>query len=327
VSDEERNAGSRGLAAGELLELLGTFNDLLANPEANEILAEFIRGKIRSIVNDPATAEALCPTTYHFGTKRPCLDTELLRDVQPAARAPGRPAQARRSPRSPRPASTRRPASRSSSTPSSSPPGFDAMTGAIVGVDITGKDGLTLKEKWAARAAHLPRPHHRRVPQPLHDHRPGQPVGAVEHDRVDRAARRLDHRHARSSCAPTASTTIEPTPTAEAGWVQHVNDCADITLFPQANSWYMGANVPGKPRVFLPYVGGVDRYRGICDEVVSRTTSASSAGPGRRVQRRRRPPPAARRAGARDDGRARTCRPSRDDGGRGPGVHGSHGRR
>jgi acetyl esterase/lipase len=64
--------------------------------------------------------------------------------------------------------------------------------------------------------------------------------------------------------------TIEPTETAEAGWVQHVNDCADITLFPTANSWYMGANVPGKPRVFLPYIGGVDKYRQTCDEVVER---------------------------------------------------------
>ena len=51
--------------------------------------------------------------------------------------------------------------------------------------------------------------------------------------------------------------------------MQHVNDCADITLYPTANSWYMGANVPGKPRVFLPYVGGVDVYRAACDEVVS----------------------------------------------------------
>ena len=64
--------------------------------------------------------------------------------------------------------------------------------------------------------------------------------------------------------------TIEPTETAEAGWVQHVNDCADITLYPTANSWYMGANVPGKPRVFLPYIGGVGNYRIACDEVVSR---------------------------------------------------------
>src|SRR5690606_12844245 len=63
---------------------------------------------------------------------------------------------------------------------------------------------------------------------------------------------------------------IEPTEAAEDGWVQHVNDYADITLMPLANSWYLGANVPGKPRVFLPYVGGVDRYRRTCDEVVER---------------------------------------------------------
>ena len=63
---------------------------------------------------------------------------------------------------------------------------------------------------------------------------------------------------------------IEPTATAEAGWVQHVNDCANITLFPTANSWYMGANVPGKPRVFLPYIGGTDAYRTACNEVVAR---------------------------------------------------------
>jgi acetyl esterase/lipase len=64
--------------------------------------------------------------------------------------------------------------------------------------------------------------------------------------------------------------TIEPTTMAEAGWVQHVNDCASITVFPHANSWYMGANVPGKTRVFLPYIGGVGRYRSICDEVARR---------------------------------------------------------
>ncbi|MGB0114664.1 MAG: alpha/beta hydrolase, partial [Ilumatobacteraceae bacterium] len=63
---------------------------------------------------------------------------------------------------------------------------------------------------------------------------------------------------------------IEPTETAEAAWVQHVNDWADITLYPRANSWYMGANVPGKPQVFLPYPGGVGGYREICDEVIER---------------------------------------------------------
>ena len=63
---------------------------------------------------------------------------------------------------------------------------------------------------------------------------------------------------------------IEPTPLAEAGWVQHSHDCADITLFPRANSWYMGANVPGKPLVFLPYAGGVDAYRRACHEVANK---------------------------------------------------------
>ena len=64
-------------------------------------------------------------------------------------------------------------------------------------------------------------------------------------------------------------TTIEPTETAQAGWDRHNDDCAQITLYPQANSWYMGANVPGKPRVFLPYIGGVDFYKKVCDDVVA----------------------------------------------------------
>ena len=90
---------------------------------------------------------------------------------------------------------------------------------------------------------------------------------------------------------------IEPTPTAEAGWVQHVNDCADITLFPTANSWYMGANVPGKPRVFLPYVGGVDATARRATRSCSRGYLGFALdGPGgAQLQRRRRPPAAARR--------------------------------
>jgi len=63
--------------------------------------------------------------------------------------------------------------------------------------------------------------------------------------------------------------TIEPTELAESGWNQHNQDCAAITLYPTANSWYMGANVPGKPRVFLPYIGGVGAYRQACDDVVT----------------------------------------------------------
>ncbi len=101
--------------------------------------------------------------------------------------------------------------------------------------------------------------------------------------------------------------TIEPTPLAEAGWDQHVQDCGNITLYPTANSWYMGSNVPGKPRVFLPYIGGVDAYRAACDEVVADDyLGFTLAGAGDLADPRRGGPPApARRGhGARHDGRS-----------------------
>ena len=76
-------------------------------------------------------------------------------------------------------------------------------------------------------------------------------------------------RTASATCASAASTTIEATPDAEDGWVAHVNEVAEATLFPQARSWYIGANIPGKPRVFMPYLGGVGNYRAHCDGVAA----------------------------------------------------------
>ena len=92
--DEQRARFESAWEAGELFAIIGTFADVLTNRDANEIVAEMIRERIRSIVDDPATAETLCPTDHPFGTKRPCLDTGLLRHVQPAARPAGRLAQA-----------------------------------------------------------------------------------------------------------------------------------------------------------------------------------------------------------------------------------------
>ena len=95
VSDEERTARYEAMwETSELLGVTGTFNDTLTLAESNDTLRDFIHGKIRSIVNDPEVAEALCPTNHYVGTKRACLDTELLRDLQPAPRPPRRPAQA-----------------------------------------------------------------------------------------------------------------------------------------------------------------------------------------------------------------------------------------
>ncbi|GAC1596499.1 MAG: alpha/beta hydrolase fold domain-containing protein [Acidimicrobiales bacterium] len=253
--------------AGQLFEILGVFNDLLVSPAANEIVAEMIREKIRGIVADPDTAESLCPKDHPFGTKRPCLDTNYFQTYNlPHVRL----VDLRRDP-----IATITETGIDTMAQSFEfdaivyATGFDAMTGAIVGVDITGRDGVTLKDKWA----HGPTTYLGLTtvgfPNFFTVTGPGSPsvlsnmaVSIEQH--VDWIADCLGHLRA------NGFETIEPTALAESGWVDHVNDCAAITLYPTANSWYMGANVPGKPRVFLPYVGGVDVYRRACDEVVER---------------------------------------------------------
>ena len=100
---------------------------------------------------------------------------------------------------------------------------------------------------------------------------PGQPVGAVEHDGVDRAARRLDRRLPRAICASDGIDRIEATREAEDELGRACQRGAPTPRsIPQANSWYMGANVPGKPRIFMPYIGGVNVYRRICDAVAAK---------------------------------------------------------
>ena len=267
VSEEERQAAYEAAWEAGELTILGTFSDLLVNNAANETLAEFIRNKIRSIVHDPETAEALCPKDHPFGTKRPCLDTGYyetfnlphvsLVDLRK------------------HPITTITETGIDTSDASYEfdaivfATGFDAMTGAIVAVDITGRDGTQLKDKWA----HGPKTYLGLTtvgfPNFFMVTGPGSPsvlsnmaVSIEQH--VDWIADTLERMRA------DGFSVIEPTETAEAGWIRHVNDCGDITLYPQANSWYMGANVPGKPRVFLPYVGGVDAYRKACVEVVDR---------------------------------------------------------
>jgi cation diffusion facilitator CzcD-associated flavoprotein CzcO/acetyl esterase/lipase len=283
VSEEERlRRFEEAWAEGELLAPSSKFLDLGTTEAANELWCEFVRGKIRSIVDDPETAELLCPTTYPFGTKRPCLDTNYFQTFNlPHVRL----VDLRSNPIESI-TETGIDIAGADGTESLEfdaivyATGFDAMTGALVGVDIRGRDGLTLKEKWE----HGPLTYLGLTavgfPNLFMITGPGSPsvlsnmVVSIE-QHVDWIVDTLDTMRANDH------TTIEPTPTAEDGWVQHVNDCASITLFPKANSWYMGANVPGKPRVFLPYVGGVDTYRKTCDEVVERDyLGFRLAGPG-----------------------------------------------
>ncbi|QQS23801.1 MAG: alpha/beta hydrolase fold domain-containing protein [Actinomycetota bacterium] len=268
VSPEERQARYEAAwEAGELFEMLGVFNDVLVNQAANDELASFLRSKIRSIVADPETAEALCPVDHAFGTKRPCLDTGYFATFNlPHVRL----VDLRKHPiRAVTPTGIDTVDESFELDALVLATGFDAMTGAIVAVDISGRDGVSLKEKWAQGPTTYLGLTTTGFPNMFMITGPGSPsvlsnmaVSIEQH--VDWVADCL------ADMRTSGFDTIEPTPEAESGWVHHVNDCADITLYPTANSWYMGANVPGKPRVFLPYVGGVDGYRGACDEVVSR---------------------------------------------------------
>ena len=265
VSEAERRAVyERGYASGTLNQMLLAFTDLLVDARANDTAAEFMREKIRTIVKDPATADALCPRDFPFGTKRPCLDTQYYEtynlphvSLVDLRKTPIETITAR--------------GVRSGDTEREFDAivfatGFDAMTGALVNVDIRGAGGLELKDKWADGPRTYLGLGIAGFPNLFTITGPGSPsvmsnmmVSIEQH--VEWIARCLDflrdHGYER----------IEATPEAEAAWVAHVNEVADATLFPKANSWYMGANVPGKPRVFLPYIGGVGPYRAKCDDV------------------------------------------------------------
>jgi cation diffusion facilitator CzcD-associated flavoprotein CzcO/acetyl esterase/lipase len=268
VSDAERLAAyETAYDSGDLLAFGGVYSDIIVNPAANKTVCDFLCNKIRAIVRDPAIADALCPKDHFYGTKRPCIDTHYFETFNlPHVRL----------------VDLRREAlvsitERGIDTVSRSfefdaivhATGFDAMTGAIVGVDIEGRDSLALKDKWAEGPLTYLGLTTVGFPNLFLITGPGSPsvlsnmaVSIEQH--VDWVSNCIAHMRREGL------DVIEATPAAETAWVQHVNDYADVTLFPQANSWYMGANVPGKPRVFLPYIGGVDRYRKACEEVVDR---------------------------------------------------------
>jgi acetyl esterase/lipase/cation diffusion facilitator CzcD-associated flavoprotein CzcO len=252
---------------GELLEVGVVFNDVGINRAANDVVAEFLREKVRAVVKDPATAELLTPRKNPYGTKRPCMDTNYFETFNLS--------HVRLVDLNTSPIRTITESGIDFGDESHDfdaivyATGFDAMTGAIVSVDITGKDGVTLKKKWEFG------PHNYLglttvgFPNLFMITGPGSPsvlsnmmVSIEQH--VDWIADTL------IDLRDKGFDTIEPTPFAEEAWRKHCTDCADITLFQETDSWYMGANVPGKPRVLFPYIGGVGRYRRICDEVRTR---------------------------------------------------------
>ena len=242
------------------------FNDLFINKEANDQAAEFVRNKIRSIVRDPATAEMLAPRDHPIGTKRICVDTDYYATFN---RENVTLVDIRRTPiEAITPTGIRTSEKEYQLDSIVFATGYDAVTGALLRMDITGPGGRKLADKWLEGPRTYLGLMTAGFPNLFIITGPGSPsvltnvVVAIE-QHVEWIKNCIAHMQERGL------STIEATDAAELEWVGHVNEVADRTLFPSANSWYMGANIPGKPRVFLPYVGGFGNYSQICDRIVA----------------------------------------------------------
>ena len=243
------------------------YADVKTDRRANEFVANFVRDKIRSRVRDKAVAEKLVPRGYPYATKRLCVETDYLEiynrpnvtlvDLRetPLKRADTGGL-----------ATTERHFKFDAIV---SATGFDAMTGALLAVDLRGKDGVTLRDRWQYGPQTYLGLQISGFPNMFTITGPQSPsilsnviVSIEQH--VDFVTDCLRHLRQRGL------SRIEAEASAEAAWGEKCAALAASTFYPEANSWYMGANVPGKPRVMLPFVGGVGVYRGICNEIAAK---------------------------------------------------------
>jgi cyclohexanone monooxygenase len=243
--------------AGGSISFLYSYTDLLVNKEANDTASEFVRQKILGIVRDPETAELLAPKDHPIGTKRLCLDTNYYETYN---RDNVTLVNARRTPiEEITPSGLRTREANYEFDAIVFATGFDAMTGALAEIDMRTSTGVSLREKWSAGPRTYLGLMVAGFPNMFLITGPGSPgvksqmiLACEQH--VDWIADCIAHLHARGL------NRIEADEKAELAWVEHVNEVANATLYPLANSWYLGANIPGKPRVFMPYVGGVPAY-------------------------------------------------------------------
>jgi cyclohexanone monooxygenase len=263
AQEREREYEARWQRGG--LSFLGAFMDLMVNEEANRTAAEFVRAKIRQTVRDPAVAELLSPKNT-IGCKRLCIDIGYYETFN-------------------RPNVALIDVSRSPIQEITGggvvvrgkeyevdaivfATGFDAMTGALLKIDIRGRHGSTLQEKWSAGPRTYLGLATAGFPNLFTITGPGSPsvltnmLPTIE-QHADWIAEALDHMRRRGLAR------IEPDARAEDAWVEHANEVAGRTLRYTCSSWYLGANVPGKPRVFMPYIGGFPKYVQKCNEVAA----------------------------------------------------------
>jgi cyclohexanone monooxygenase len=266
VPSDERNREFEDRWVQGGFQMLQAYKDLVMTNAANEIVSEFVRSKIRDAVKDPEVAADLQPRDHPLGTKRICIDTDYYTTYN---RDNVRLINIRKHPITGITARGVKTADAEYEVDAIVyATGFDAMTGALFAMNIEGKGGLKLQEKWAAGPRTYLGLASAGFPNLFTITGPGSPsvfsnmiVSIEQH--VEWIADCLRHMRDRGQ------DVIEVSPAAEDAWVAHVNELASMTLYPQANSWYLGANIPGKPRVFMPYVGGVGAYREKCDAVAA----------------------------------------------------------
>ena len=242
------------------------YYDLLRDQGANDTAADFIRDKIAQVVRDPETREKLTPRDFPFAAKRPSVDSgyfetfnrdnvtlvDLRSDpIEEVTRTGIRTAKGHHD-----------------LDVIVFATGFDALTGSLLRPTIVGRAGTTLREKWSAGPATYLGLMAAGFPNLFIVAGSGSPsllsnVLLSTEQHVDYIAALLGHLRAEGLAE------VEPTPEAEARWVAHVNERASETLYPRATSYYNGDDVPGKPRVFMPYVGGVRGYRRILEQVAA----------------------------------------------------------
>jgi cyclohexanone monooxygenase len=249
------------------LTFMSAYNNLVFDQAANDTAADFVRAKIAEIVKDPHTAKLLQPNNHPIGSKRICIDTDYFdtfnRPNVSLVDLTSNPIEKIL------PHAVRTAAKEYELDALVLATGFDAMTGSVAKIDIVGRHSQTLNRKWAEGPKTYLGLMSAGFPNLFIITGPGSPsvlsnmiVSIEQH--VDWITDCLAYMRARGFEAMEASKD------AEDKWVAHVNEVAHTTLYPQANSWYMGANIPGKPRVFMPYIGGVGAYRRICDEVAAK---------------------------------------------------------
>jgi cation diffusion facilitator CzcD-associated flavoprotein CzcO len=267
VSDEERLAVyEKAWEEGGFKFLFGSFMDIGIDRRANDTASEFIRSKIREIVKDPDVAEKLVPVDHPFTSKRALIDSDYFDTYN-------RPnvtlVDIRHEPiEEITPAGIRTQDGEYDLDIIVYATGFDAMTGTFNRIDIRGRGGERLKDKWAAGPQTYLGVASAGFPNFFMITGPGSPsvlsnmpVSIEQH--VEWISGAIEHMNTHGR------ELMEAERSAEVEWVAHVNEVAEQTMYMLADSWYLGANIPGKPRVFMPYAGGVGPYRQKCDEVTA----------------------------------------------------------